>query len=88
LIKECNKANQIANITSEDEKLKLAIQKCKNFDKFNNIDEVRKNIIYLYIYYDNLGYTKITEEPIYDIISLLSSVGGKNLMISLAKYKS
>jgi hypothetical protein len=73
-----------------------AILICKDLDQFNSIDEVRKNVIFLYIYYDNLGYTKITEEPMYDIISLLSSIGGKvyitnynhqNLIILIIKKK-
>lgn len=52
--------------------------KCKDLDKFENIDEVRKSLVFLNIYYDNLGYTAIVEEPMYDLISFLSNIGGKN----------
>ena len=72
IIIECEDAQKYKGKVPERAQLK-----CKDLDKYNNIDEVRKNVIFLYIYYDNLGYTKITEEPMYDLITFLSSIGGK-----------
>jgi hypothetical protein len=72
IIKECD-----SHKTDLNDNSKLTFYPCKNLDKFSNVEEARKNILILNIYYDSLGYTMITETPVYDIFTLLSSIGGK-----------
>ena len=79
IVQECELHKAVLNDNSI-----LTFYPCKNLDKFSNIEEARKNILFLNIYYDSLGYTMITETPVYDIITLLSSIGG--ILIFLFDY--
>lgn len=41
-----------------------------------NFENVKKNLVLLNIYYDDLGFEKITELPVIDFTGLISEVGG------------
>ena len=44
--------------------------------KFNNYEEVNKNFAIIYVYYKNLKYTIISQDPKTETFNLVSSIGG------------
>ena len=50
----------------------------RHFEPSTNItqNDLRKKILGLSIYYDELGYTKITETPQFELSGLISNMGG------------
>ena len=44
--------------------------------KFNNYEEINKNVAIIYVYYKNLKYTIISQEPKTETFNLISSIGG------------
>lgn len=63
--------NQQNSFTSTSEQGNV-YQTVSSFD----IDQARENIVRLNIYYESLGYTWITESPLYTVDTLLAGVGG------------
>jgi hypothetical protein len=46
------------------------------FSGFSTIEDARKDIVSISIYYDDLGYTHVSESPVYDFNTMLSTIGG------------
>ena len=49
----------------------------KNFNKIETIDEARKNMLLVNIYYSDISYTYISESPYWTWTSLFSNFGGQ-----------
>ena len=39
-------------------------------------DEAKQNFVYLYLCYNSLSYTRSTETPVMDVVSLMANIGG------------
>ena len=59
----------------------LVRQSLDMIDKPYTIDSLRDNFAYVNVYYDYTGYTLVTQTPSQQLVDLLSSVGGKVVIL-------
>ena len=79
--KTLNHKKKDDKLTTISEHLPISgsIQNTKGFsysNKFKNFEEVRKYFFSIYIYYEDLKYTIITQQPRSETFNLISNIGG------------
>ena len=48
----------------------------KNLASFGSVEQLKKNVLLINFYYDDASITKIIERPLWNVFSILSTIGG------------
>jgi hypothetical protein len=74
---ECESMNYIVNTYNEQFPLAGNISKKDNFPaEYNTYEEIKKHYIEIFVYYNDLKYTVISEEPKAELFNFISNIGG------------
>jgi hypothetical protein len=74
---ECDSMKYIINTYNEQFPLTGNISKKVNFPaEYNTYEEIKKHYIEIFVYYNDLKYTVISEEPKAELFNFVSNIGG------------
>jgi len=74
---ECESMNYIINTYNEQFPSTGSVSKKHNFPaEYNTYAEIKKHFIEIFVYYNDLKYTVISEEPKAELFNFISNIGG------------